>query len=598
MATKALLILTFGPVQAFIEEARRAGDLYAGSQILVELANAAGSVFKNRATLIYPDASTRDTPNRLVAQAEDYDQAEVIVQAAEDALHDRWQMLAGDVFPELQKLGVDKDQWKQQLENYWEVYWAAAPIPAKSADPKKTPYQFAYDQASALLEAAKRSRRFAPAEEVGPKDSLSGQRAALRPKELWEREQRGTGKVRAQLGKRQGKMRAYYGSVLLRPTERLDALGAVKRLGEWRTHRFQSTSDVAAADFRKLALEKTSSALRDYRDALIDAKVVNKPEHDEDWHTDYDGDLLYLETLTPRHLKDDYGAEVGESQCATLRKKLADVYDTLREKLRADHKTAHHRPCKYYAIIALDGDSMGKLVGQHSHSADKHRAFSATLSQFASEAQGKIADIWGDVIYNGGDDVLVFAPLSRALACAQRLAAFFNATVKDGSLSGGIAIVHHTYPLGAALRAARQAEKTAKRQVKGKAAVCVSALKRSGEPILARSAWEALGDNMNALVTLFQEDQLSSKFAYDLAREVDVVTTLEPAARQAMLTLWVKRHTSPSHQAETSSVPGLLGQWSVTLDTLLKDDYPQPGLREVARWALLARFIAQGGGGE
>ncbi len=588
---KALLIFTFGPVQAFIEEARRAGDLYAGSQILVELANAVGGVFRNQGTLIYPDASTRDTPNRLVVEVADYEHVEGVAQAADDALHSRWRQLAGSVFPALQKLGVDENQWKQQLENYWETYWAAAPIPDMSANSEKTAYQSAYDQASALLEAAKRSRRFAPAEEAGPKDSLSGQRAALRPKELWEGEQRGAGKVRIQLGRRQGKAQAYYGSVLLRPTERLDALGAVKRLGDWGTEtnrrRFQSTSDVASADFRKLALEKARAELRSYRDALIDAQIIRKPDHHEDWHVDYDGDLLYLETLTSKHLKDDYDADVSEAQCATLRDQLRKVY-----------KKADDRPCKYYAIIALDGDRMSRLVGQHSHSADEHHKFSATLSRFASEARGKIDAIFGDVIYNGGDDVLVFAPLATALACAQQLANFFKETVAEGSLSGGIAIVHHTYPLGAALRAARQAEKNAKRQVEKQAAVCVSALKRSGEPIHARSSWEALGDNLNKLVKLFQGDQLSSKFAYDLAREIEVVTTLEPAARQAMLALWVKRHTSPNPTADTVEVPGLLNQWGETLDGLLKDAPSKSGLREVAQWVLLARFIAQGGGDE
>ena len=37
----AVLIFTFSPIQSFIAEARRASDLYVGSQILVRLAKAA-----------------------------------------------------------------------------------------------------------------------------------------------------------------------------------------------------------------------------------------------------------------------------------------------------------------------------------------------------------------------------------------------------------------------------------------------------------------------------------------------------------------------------------------------------------------------------
>ncbi|MGH7963653.1 MAG: type III-B CRISPR-associated protein Cas10/Cmr2, partial [Candidatus Binatia bacterium] len=78
----AVLIFTFRPVQSFIAEARRASDLYVGSQILVCLAKAAGQVMMQRGTLIYPVALGDDVPNKLVARVNWEDAAALLHKSA------------------------------------------------------------------------------------------------------------------------------------------------------------------------------------------------------------------------------------------------------------------------------------------------------------------------------------------------------------------------------------------------------------------------------------------------------------------------------------------------------------------------------------
>lgn len=121
----------------------------------------------------------------------------------------------------------------------------------------------------------------------------------------------------------------------------------------------------------------------------------------------------------------------------------------------------------YFAILALDGDSIGQWVsgektpairhqlsdytdagglvaqgalkyyqdhkGQDFLSANRplspsyHLQFSAALSNFALHFAGRIVRHFkGHLIYSGGDDVLAMLPANHALACAQALRAAFR----------------------------------------------------------------------------------------------------------------------------------------------------------------------------
>lgn len=171
------------------------------------------------------------------------------------------------------------------------------------------------------------------------------------------------------------------------------------------------------------------------------------------------------------------------------------------------------QPPTYYAVIAMDGDEMGRWLSgekmpvlrellhpklrtyfERIHDAEQglnaqrpvgpalHAAISAALATFASEVAPEIVEKhYGTIIYSGGDDVLALCPVSTVLQCVYALRMAFSGADDDrqdgwrncngfrritmgncASMSAGIALVHIKEDLREALRQAHSAEKQAK----------------------------------------------------------------------------------------------------------------------------------------
>ncbi|MBM4164572.1 MAG: type III-B CRISPR-associated protein Cas10/Cmr2 [Lentisphaerae bacterium] len=207
----------------------------------------------------------------------------------------------------------------------------------------------------------------------------------------------------------------------------------------------------------------------------------------------------------------------------------------------------------YIAVLALDGDEMGKwvsgaktpqLLKQLAPQAKAyltangatglsrlltpsyHLQFSEALANFAMyQARTVVEHYDGELIYAGGDDVLAILPSTRAIACAQALRDAFRTDFADGRLfpgsrsevSVGIAIGHQNAPLQMLVREAQKAEKRAK-GVYGRAALAISLYKRSGETIEWGCKWESNAlELMREITTLNKEGKLSGRFPYALA---------------------------------------------------------------------------------
>jgi CRISPR-associated protein Cmr2 len=570
----AVLIYTFSPIQSFIAEARRTADLYTGSRILVELAQAIGRAIQDRhGVIIYPADLEGDAPNRLVALVPWAD-AQTIAEAASDALWDRWRRIAGSarqfISSKTPAPDIEWDRiWSRQVEGLWETYWAAAEITLAGG------YRVAYESASKALDAAKRTRVFEAAEEAGHKDSLSGRRAALRTADL----------DAPRYWKALGEAEQIQASDL-RPdgAERLDALGVAKRFSKLAQDKtFPSTSSIASADFVWEARER----LDPHRAAvkrLLDSRGYKPHPTHEFWP--YDGDLLYMEGLTERRLLESYRlSNPDKGLLAEAKRTLGQVY-----------RDVGWRPALYYAIIALDGDNMGARISACLEEADPqraHTAFSRSLGLFASDVPAIIRNHAGEPVYSGGDDVLALVPLGAALATAHELAGKF-CTRTDRTASAGIAVVHHTSPLGAALRAARSAERDAKQTHADKAAVCVRILKRSGETVQVRSRWEAIGTTFDEVVALFAGSnehghKISSKLPYDALRAAYAMPEPDPQWRAEMMRL-LKRHDEGRglRAFDPAAWADRLQIWAATL--------PGEQTSELANWLGYARFVAQHGG--
>jgi CRISPR-associated protein Cmr2 len=599
--SNAILIFTFSPVQSFITEARRTADLYTGSQILVELAKAAGKVLighTDKKQLIYPSELSQDVPNKLVACVP-WDNCEAIAEKTRTALLKRWGELAKEARDNFEKIKkpFDESIWQRQMaDDYlWETYWSAASLEGRD-------YKTAYQEAERALTAVKFTRPFKQVEELGFKDTLSGKRQALCPSDLDGQ------KYWLAIGKEPSitpiKIRP---SAENHPRERLDAIGLVKRFRDLEDtvketlspfHGFPSTSSIASASFLESA-GKCPDALKNYQDAvaalLPERKYVIR---DGNWR--YDGDLFYSETLRSKRLKSDYNKVISETDpiLVNTQNALKKLSEAVKDAAK-DTPGAVSRPSPYYAIIALDGDGMGRYI-RSLQTEDDHRAFSARLRKFSSEVNSLAETYLAKVIYNGGDDVLAMAPLKTAFTFARELAKLFNAATKVGpddkglTASAGIAISHHLSPLSYALQTARRAEKHAKDIDDLKDAVCVTALKRSGEPIEVRSKWNAIGGQFEQVISQFENNKLSSKFPYDVARSAYALPEAGDSL-EAELHRLVKRHLQNGTSEIAKTLSANLCQWaeSFPLDPKHPDNPQQADI--LASWLALARFIAKGG---
>jgi CRISPR-associated protein Cmr2 len=571
---QAILIFSLGPVQGFIAEARRVGDLDAGSEVLKRLSRAAcESIQDDGGTLIYPAHLRDDVPNKLVARVP-RDRVEALAHSAEKAIDAEWQKCVDAARKFLNTNGPPPDDywnaiWERQTTTFWETYWAAAPLDED--------YDAAYETASSAFGATKRTRVFKHVEEKGVKDSLGGRRSALRTADL------NASKYWAQVAASPQVTQA-----ALQPEgrERLDALGAIKRCGGL-AERSPSVSHIAAADFL-VAAKGHPSALAMYRRTIEDLLGNHLYPVSSDTAWPYDGDLFFKETLTEGRLANSYG--------------LSEPYEgylkAAQQALSALHQKVGCPLSPYYAIIVFDGDGMGEMVS-NCRTEKEHQAFSETLLGFAKQAKEIIVDHSGHPVYVGGDDVLALAPLAQALPLAQMLAERFRDIVKGGTASAGIAIAHHLHPLDATLRAARGAERRAK-HVEGKAAVCVRVLRRSGEQVDARSYWTAMSGLFESLVAFFRNGVLSSKFAYAATDAAYALPDPDDAFEAELKRLFERHHDS---QKWTESEK----KWAERLRTWA-EDLPEPAkpkdehffesisqTEELARWLALARFLAQGG---
>ena len=599
--TDALFIFTFSPVQSFIVEARRAADLYTGSQILVELGKAASEAI-GKENLIYPaldenDELPDDIPNKLVARVR-YAECEAIAGNARDALLKRWKNLAEESRNEFLKHapGFETSAWDRQMLDatlpktneggyLWETYWSAASLIGRS-------YEEAYKEVELGLAAVKFTRPFGQNLEPGFKDTLSGKRQALyadgNGQEYWF-------KVGLVESITPIKIRP---STATRPRERLDAIGVIKRfhpeLSEKAVspfHGFPSTSSMASATFLKHAKDHCLTELESHRDAistLLKPDKKFKIRDDAAWP--FDGELLYPETLRSKRMKSDYGKDFSESDLKLAREALSNLYIALQTKQKASSdKFITTSPSPYYAIIVLDGDSMG----EHLRTLDEtgHRAFSVSLRQFAQNVNRLADEHLAKVIYNGGDDVLAMAPLKSAFTFASRLAVLFNEKTKR-SASAGIAIAHHLSPLSHTLQSARHAEHHAK-QMKDKNAVCVIALKRSGEPIQVRSNWDAVNGRFEEIISLFENDEISSKLPFDVDQSAYGLPQADEKL-EAELKRLIRRHVRTKDFRDNQAVPLAtnLRQWA---QSFTPDGANNQPANQLADWLSLAHFIAKGG---
>lgn len=558
MVSEALLSFSLTPVQRFIEAARTVRDLKAGSKLLSHLTWQALSATGGKP--MFPAVSLGGSepdsiPNLFLMRFDSIAEAEDAADAARDAVQDRWVAIADCVRARLAAqwpTGWDAD-WDDQINSFWTITTVvmdtadAADVCQKMAGGVPSGMSdlgVQFTAISGLLVARKRVRRFVADHGAGRhKCSMMGDLEQMGPVGLGAPDafwQRAVG--------------TSVSPAMIREHDRLCAVSLVKRFCHCApgicglSRGVEETAQVAAGNWWRQAEELAAEATQGFAEAHTAVKSAC-PTAETQWR------CLLVDSLTPEGVSGGSAAV----DVAPLRKARNELLNSVKDTLG--------EPPRYYGIIALDGDHMGKWLSGEKRGGDVDLDFwqsmSGQLREYAEVVPNTVEEYGGYPVYAGGDDVLALTPLSTALPLAQTLRGRFpqfDPGSAPSTASAGLAILHYQHDLRAGLRAARRsehaakspddedievyrraaqrAEEVAKRE--GRNALGIALLKRSGADVELVIEWEQVPALLD-LQRLFAAG-LSDRWLYRLARTLpDLHPDLDRAALGAVVAHSVKR---------------------------------------------------------
>ncbi|MBP1999087.1 CRISPR-associated protein Cmr2 [Paenibacillus shirakamiensis] len=515
-----LMLFSIGPVQEFINQARRTRDLWFGSFLLSEMSRAGASEFvRLGGRLIYPalvkeeHATTEgyrsNAPNKILGRIHS-DHPEAIAKQIRYVITGIWKRYARAAM-ELVEPYVNIGTWNRQVSDLVEFYatWADLDKIESSGRYKTaihtsehvTPYSYALHHVESLMAARKLLRDFkpnVPGMLYGEKkSSLDGGRESV-----WRRPEDKREKLPA-LG--------------IHIHEELDAISVIKRLSLRLVPEQQAFKSVCETAFLPYEHEirhnpNLQQAVKAYLDQVSEVTQAETP---------VDARLFY-----PRRVE-DYLAErfeLTEDTNIIVKQKILERLELLYTgKFSQDEKygRALGRPSPYYAFLVADGDHMGRQL-RKIRETEQHIQFSEALSNFANKAASIMEQHQGRLVYGGGDDVMAYLPVHRCLDAAEELRICFSTCMQGNTpsrqpstLSIGIVIAHMLEPLEEVRRMASASEKLAKET---RDTLAIHFYKRSGGDHM-RVAFPFSSDPVGMMKKMKgwkEKNFFSAQFAYEL----------------------------------------------------------------------------------
>lgn len=501
---------TIGPVQGFIAQARRTRDIWSGSFLLSYLSGCAmAEIRRLDGSIKVPDVGEDPLlrwiekngggspprigtlPNRFRADADDPAGA---ARSAARRVRSEWKRIADCVWKSYVNDVADAGRntgeiWRRQVDNFWEIHWTIGGMEG--------------------MEARKNWRFYAEWSEGRPATE-GGDHCTIMSD--W---QEISGYVRATERKKQDdfwrSIRQNTGGMDLREDERLCAIALIKRMfpsvaGEaigWdvSADRWPSTLYVAAIPWLRSVIESDPDGAERYAGMVkecaknVQRKGVAEPIFGRsDAFLEMDAHFYHTASLkSPRSTPLDGTPEDGEEpdEVKSRRGKLIDCLKKLYRR--------NGCPTPFYAMLLMDGDSMGRLIR------DKGVEVSRALASFSKGVEQTVRENLGVLIYAGGDDVLAMLPVEKALSCAYRLSVDFSESFKDNGIDGatisaGIVFASYRVPLRSVMREAHRVLDDVAKEQNGRGSVAVSVLKGSGRYCIWVSSWEGAVSPENGVI--------------------------------------------------------------------------------------------------
>lgn len=506
------LSYAIGPVQEFVAQARRTRDLWAGSWLLSYLAESAlAAAERAGGTAIIPFRSDADRgivtakrspiggmPNRFELTFEGPDARSKAIQAAQaarSAFDTAWNHVADAVFQAFlgDLLGHGKDTkaiWERQVDKFWQTQWGVG----QPVEGERT--------IGSLAGMRKNFRNVPAGEEPGVKCSLmptlqelSGYCAGSQQQEFWRQ------------------LRRKVGELDLGESERLCAIALIKRLFPKVIERalggdvspslhqvaWPSTAFVAAIPWLSSLSGEAQSAAKAYqrmalaagyqeseRQAALDAGVK--------W-AGADGPIWFSSAVrNDGPGQESLGINSPKEKILARRAKVRELLDQLLNVYReagASQGDDQHRPVPYYALLLMDGDSMGALLQQ----LGSVRQLSECLNRFSEGVDTIIRQHCGRTVYAGGDDVLAILPAKCVLPAATELraayaGAFHDNVAQNATISASVVYAHWRYPLRQVLRTAHQLLDDIAKDATGRDAIAIGIILGSGLSAVWATPWD------------------------------------------------------------------------------------------------------------
>jgi len=293
-----------------------------------------------------------------------------------------------------------------------------------------------------------------------------------------------------------------------------DVCDALRQQESW-----PSTAFFAAQPWLKEVEKTAAEAAEDFARAARDAgwkqserQAAQDAGLSSDWAA-LDGPAWFTDAIR----QDEPGMEIlgpNPSQSDKAKRKDEVVLPLLKElsKVRPAFQPdtgnqnppgkADVRPVPFYALLLMDGDSVGKLANLGSP-----QEVSQGLNTFAQTVDGIVREKYlGRTIYAGGDDVMAIVPAENALAAADELARKYAESFNDipeATLSGAIVYAHWKFPLRQVLQTAHRLLDTVAKDQTGRDSLAIGIIQGSGLNAIWSAPWKTVrGEIENGFGTL------------------------------------------------------------------------------------------------
>ncbi len=555
MADGERLYFTIGPVQTFVAQSRRTRDLWASSYLLSQLADfamtaveAAGGriIMPSREKQVEKRTPAPATvlqhgrwPNRFVANASD---SKGIAKAATKAMLDAWQKVADAVWTRFVEPAASNGNgtraiWDRQVGNFWEVSWVIAHAPA-AGDPDP-------------LSLRKNWRTTPATVEPGDHCTMMGSWQEL------------SGYIRSRERKHQDSfwaaLRNRLGELDLGEDERLCAIALIKRtfpliaketIGtDVNAASWLSTPYIATIPWLKRVCREHSADARSYLEAVKPyrkegrwrredpsgiASLQSLLQADGGEFLRLDADFLHETALANKR---DTPMDVSNADDEKVRTQLGEALQTLQNQVGTT-------PSSFYAMLLMDGDSMGKLLSEARASSqdEGERQVTAALGRFAAGVPETVGSYDAVTVYCGGDDVLAMLPVGQALPCALALSKLYRncfaqacpkKLAEEATISGAIVYCPFRAPLREVSATAHRLLDSVAKDQTGRDSLAIAVLKSGGITCQWSAPWNHVEENGKTILDRLVDHlrgsegrpgELSSGFLFQIRQRYSLLT--------------------------------------------------------------------------